>query len=374
MVHFRVRDKILVHLLQYSNYVDRGEYPVEMTQEGIAEAVGILVSHVPRNVKKLRDEGLVVEDSGRVRGKTRRVKVYYLTSRGILAAREMMESMEKHIAEVTDGRVHVRDLLERGVSPVDIMSAVEEGRVEELASANPLKTESEFHVEYMETLGEEEGELMDREEDLQRLMEWYHSGVPTAVVTGGKGYGKTMLIKKFVREIDHDGDMVYLIMHSNRTIESVLNAISEAAGREFRILKDLVDWMEERNVLLIADEYYLAPEETVEFFRDLVRVPRSRSRLLVGMRDATPFYCRFCSADDFSAGRAVEIHLREFGMEQARTLFPSAEEGALRRILGLTKGHPQALILLSRGDSEGLKRMGTLTPEEVSLLMYLAGF
>jgi hypothetical protein len=61
-------------------------------------------------------------------------------------------------------------------------------------------------------------------------------------------------------------------------------------------------------------------------------------------------------------------------MEQARTLFPSAEEGALRRILGLTKGHPQALILLSRGDSEGLKRMGTLTPEEVSLLMYLAGF
>ena len=374
MVHFRVRDKILVHLLQYSSYVDRGEYPAEMTQEGIAEAVGILVSHVPRNVKKLRDEGLVVEDSGRVRGKTRRVKVYYLTSRGILTAKEMINSLDRHISEATGGRVHVQDLLERGVSPVEIMTAVEEGRVEEIASANPRKTESGFRVEYVETLGGEPAELVDREVELERLREWYSSGVSTGLVTGGKGYGKTTLIRRFMDEIDHDGDIVYLIMHSNRTIESILNAISEAAGREFRILKDLVDWMEERKVLLVADEYYLVPEETVEFFRDLVRVPRSESRLLVGMRDSTPFYCRFCSADDFAAGRAVEIHLDEFGIEQVRTLFPTAEEGALRRILGLTKGHPQALILLSRGDADGLRRMGTLTPEEVSLLMYLAGF
>ena len=75
-IRLKTQDKILLHLYDYRNMRDKYEYPSEITQAGIAGVVGISVSHIPRNISKLINEGLVVAKKGHVPNKKKRVTIY----------------------------------------------------------------------------------------------------------------------------------------------------------------------------------------------------------------------------------------------------------------------------------------------------------
>jgi hypothetical protein len=77
-----VKDRILLHLLDYWGQIQRGEWPPELTQDGIAGVVGVSRSHVAVTLPDLINEGLIDTSVERVRGRPRRVKVYFLSYRG----------------------------------------------------------------------------------------------------------------------------------------------------------------------------------------------------------------------------------------------------------------------------------------------------
>lgn len=63
-----VNDRVLLHLSRFATDIQPEEQPAECTQAGIAFAVGISRTHVPRTVRGLIKDGLVEEITARVKG------------------------------------------------------------------------------------------------------------------------------------------------------------------------------------------------------------------------------------------------------------------------------------------------------------------
>ena len=84
-----VRDRILSHLASFSANEQDHQVPVEVTQEGIAKAVGIAQRHLIQNMRPMISEGLVVEHSSYALGGKQHRKVYFLTIKGRTAAKWM---------------------------------------------------------------------------------------------------------------------------------------------------------------------------------------------------------------------------------------------------------------------------------------------
>jgi DNA-binding PadR family transcriptional regulator len=82
MKRVTVKDKIILHLNQYKEYVHDYEVPSNVTQDGIATDIGITRSHVAITMKDLKKKEYIGERLARVKGLTRQRKVYFLTERG----------------------------------------------------------------------------------------------------------------------------------------------------------------------------------------------------------------------------------------------------------------------------------------------------
>ena len=63
-----VQERILLHLLDYSDFKDSIEVPFALSQMGIANAVAIARSNVPRAIAGLKDQGILVERQAHVKG------------------------------------------------------------------------------------------------------------------------------------------------------------------------------------------------------------------------------------------------------------------------------------------------------------------
>lgn len=94
-----VRDRILVHLSEYTGRQTDYEAPAAATQIGVADAVDVDRKHVPEYVRPLIAEDLVQERSARVRGRRQRVKTYGLTARGRAEAARLRGELLSRIVQ-----------------------------------------------------------------------------------------------------------------------------------------------------------------------------------------------------------------------------------------------------------------------------------
>ncbi len=77
-----IGERIILHLAQYSKFKDDFDAPVDVSQDGIAEALRISRAHAAIELKKLKESALVDERIAHIRrGNTKR-KVYYLNRPG----------------------------------------------------------------------------------------------------------------------------------------------------------------------------------------------------------------------------------------------------------------------------------------------------
>jgi tetratricopeptide (TPR) repeat protein len=97
-----VQERILLHLNEYSKDVEQLEVPFALTQEGIAHGVGVVRSAIPRAIKKLILHEHVKEQLAHVHGLTRRRKIYYLTTDGIVQAISLKDKLSTLKIKVID--------------------------------------------------------------------------------------------------------------------------------------------------------------------------------------------------------------------------------------------------------------------------------
>ena len=106
-----VKERVLVHLLDHYQPVETGRVskaPITVSQEGIADAAGIYLTHASRAAKELEKKGLVDGKLGYVEGVSRKRKVYFLTPAGVSKAREIKTHLEqkKILVRGLDGKVN----------------------------------------------------------------------------------------------------------------------------------------------------------------------------------------------------------------------------------------------------------------------------
>ena len=121
-----VKEKLLLELGQHSCDDDRGDYPVELTQKGLAESVGVRRSHVALSLQGLVEDKLVDVKKERVEGEKRRQNIYGLSPTGRSRAQEIKSRVLSQDAEfeMPEGIRHVTTQEFLKVSKTGLMSVV----------------------------------------------------------------------------------------------------------------------------------------------------------------------------------------------------------------------------------------------------------
>ena len=104
-----IGERIVVHLSQYRRQGDAYVAPPEMSQGGIATALGISRAHAAIELKRAREAGRVEVRMAHVTGAPTRRKVYRLTPKGEGLARAVRNRVLGRIVELVlpDGRAEV---------------------------------------------------------------------------------------------------------------------------------------------------------------------------------------------------------------------------------------------------------------------------
>jgi DNA-binding PadR family transcriptional regulator len=216
-----------------------------VTQLGIASAVEINYSHVPRAVKRLQDDGLIIESLAHITNQptARRRKAYFLTEDGFSVARELHGEIAKRIVKYKDKdgktiEIPMEKIPDHLGSIVDIIKIYNhltfgdvfdralwdrrlvENRRQKLKEEKSLITTKEKAKETLSDhgltiiQGDDQGILLDskqfpynpsilnREKQLASLQKAIKSnGVRLIILTGDYGIGKSTLIANAVHNI-----------------------------------------------------------------------------------------------------------------------------------------------------------------------------
>jgi DNA-binding transcriptional ArsR family regulator len=87
----RTSQRLLVHLATQGTLGPYDVAPAGMTQAGIGTAIGVRQNALTNVLRRLADAGLIEADVRHVQGQPRRLKVYRLTPRGQILARELRQ-------------------------------------------------------------------------------------------------------------------------------------------------------------------------------------------------------------------------------------------------------------------------------------------
>ncbi len=364
-----VNDRVLLHLSKLATDVRPDEFPSESTQAGIAFAVGISRTHVPRAVKGLVKDGLIEEFTSRVRGRERRMNVYSVTQKGLGKAEDFWAAAQDLVFTVMrDGGLtkmtgrEMGALLGRGKTMAAI-SQMTDGIIVIDGRGKPRMRclEDAPHLDA----------FYGREAELRAIDAFVESARRALVLLGNRGYGTTALARRFV-ETREDLDVLWVDLGRRTSTGELRSRIVGFGKRVSKDVETLADALGLETALYVFDGYFSVDEEIVELFSSLVDLADG-AKLIVTARQEMPVYDRFYHKPQVDSGIVEELKIAGLDQESAKKLLGNdrIEQDALRRVLGMTRCQPMALKMLRDGDLEGLKRNTVLTAEEVRYLLFL---
>ena len=134
-----VKQRVLLHLHDRRMIVDAWDAPIEHSQSGVSNAVGIHRRHLPRTMRRLQESNLINIELRHVSNVKRKVQVYSLTSKGQKMASDLLDNVLNWEVETENGLVllssictHSTDLLEFLYPTSDTYESPSIGRLAEL--------------------------------------------------------------------------------------------------------------------------------------------------------------------------------------------------------------------------------------------------
>lgn len=106
-----VNEKMVLHLRRYDRYYDDFIVPPEVSQNGIAGALGTSQNHISKAAKKLMALDAITSRLARVEGEPRRKKVYFLTTKGFEIAEEIRNKIGKKHVFIRDREGMLKEIL-----------------------------------------------------------------------------------------------------------------------------------------------------------------------------------------------------------------------------------------------------------------------
>ena len=364
-----VIDRVLLHLSRFVTESPPEEYPPESAQAGIAFAVGISRTHVPRAVKGLMKDGLIEELTARVKGHDRRMNVYIVTQEGMRKADDFWRSAQGMLFSVMrDGNLtkmsgkEIEDLVGKRKTIAAISQMTDGIVVIDEHRRTPLRCLDE---------APSLGEFLGRNTELKAMEAFVESDRRVFVVLGNRGYGATSLVRKFV-EIRDDLDVLWITLNLRTTVEELQSKVVGFGKKVNKDVENLVDALGVETALYVIDDYFSVDDQVVELFSSMVDMVDG-AKMILTARQEMPAYNWFYHKPQVDTGVVEELKISGLDPESAKRLLGSAniEADALKRVLGMTRCQPMALKMLRDGDLEGMKKNTMFTSEEARYLLFL---
>ncbi|HJL60087.1 MAG TPA: ATP-binding protein, partial [Candidatus Thalassarchaeaceae archaeon] len=218
-----VQERILLHLRDYGDYSDKVEVPFALSQMGIANAVAIARSNVPRAIAGLKDQGLLIERQTHVTGVTRKRKAYFLTDSGMIVSDETWERLSSHpVRLIGQEGTTVHTTLSKAIEStpftiraVDIIRYMDDNGLVDLRSLNPELIERDLSKHVEKQLVISLGDLprlrsfYGRDNELKMMLDLLNARSTTILVPGIAGIGKTALAGKLIETYTHQRNLLY---------------------------------------------------------------------------------------------------------------------------------------------------------------------
>jgi len=364
-----VNDRVLLHLSRFATDVPPEEYPPDCTQAGIAVAVGISRTHVPRAVRGLIKDGLVAELTARVKGHERRMNVYVVTTEGLNNIDRLWKSLlVSSFPVLRDGKtveMAGKDIEERvgKKRAVAVISQMRDGivRIDETrrSPVRDLKEASSL------------GAFYGRETELKFMDDFMDSDAKVLVVLGNRGYGTTALTRKFIEDQDEE-DIFWVSLDAHVKAGELENKLVEFGKKVKKDVADLSDVSRLENAILVFDDYFSASDDLVEFFSAIVDNAKE-AKIIISARQETPAYSWFYQKKHVDSGIVQELKIKGLDEASAKRMLGNdkIEKDALKRIMMMTRAQPMMLKMLKEGDIKGLKKNTVFTTEEIRYLLFL---
>ena len=379
-----MNERLLLHLLESSANRDVVDAPFALTQEGIAQALGIRVNHVSRSVKALQAQRCVTESTAHIHGEARKRKVYLISHEGLTAAQPLVRELGRGTAILKDERgasreitlAEARKLPGGPYSFTHILSVLDDVGVLDLGRLVPGRaTPALSHHEEGRPRGDG---FLGRTWEIATIQQWFASPVPVLLVTGPRGIGKSALVAKAIEEIESTRHSFWHTLRVGGGQEGVaraLGAFLSSVGRpdlSARLLDRISrvpeiaavlerDWPGS-NAILVLDAVDGAPELTAMVI-DVIR--KRAGKAIVTVEDSI-----HDQAGLRAAGVVQVLPLSGLEREECRRLVPKGLAGEeFEKIYRLSRGNPLNVKLLSADVLEGIG--ARYSPEERALLRVL---
>jgi len=369
------KQKILLYLNRFQDKKDRTERSEDVTQKGIVENVGLSRSHSSRVLKELVEEGFIEEKKSAVKGHEKKLKTYYLTSKGIKKTQNIFSEISNVevnlLEEGKEKKISLSDL-EKGEHPnMDILTALSileesDNKTINLDEYGPMEV-----IKRNESAPEVE-ELYGREKESDKIEEWIKEDTPILTLLGLKGYGASSLAARFVENLE-GRHVLWLDLKnlSGKETEKKISTFLKEIGVE---TENIIPELFYQKALLVFDDYYEVDDKLVRFLTQILEnIELSHTlKIMITGRKGTPVYERFYRLKDVKAGLVREVELSPLDEKNAQNILGSnIKKKALDRIMMFTKGSPLLLELLKEGKEEELCKLTPWEKEQISLLMYL---
>jgi len=383
-------EKVLVHLLPFHGYMGDMVVPFEITQKGVADAIGVKLTQVSRLLSSLTTRGIVIFKKAHVQGIQKKVKVYFLSTEGLSRAEELMSGIEgMNFPVIVSGQTEERTYSEireiTGASILQILDILELEGALDLSSLKPSRVGT-FLVQHPPRMDMFTG----RKKEMEGISELINGPSRAIVVYGNSGYGKSTLLFRVMKEFSEDINMLWVTVNRRTGVDEIIRPLSsfltslDKMGLEplmfggasvEEIVSAAVSRLEDTSSVLVFDGYGEVRDEIVEFFIALLRAVSGSSgiKLVFTAQEDTPYYCRFYGPKEVASGTVSEYHLTGLSYEDTGEFLEMEQGESLRRIHRMTSGNPSLLKLIKEGDRDALKDTGLFSTEEINMLLYLAG-
>ena len=218
-----VQERIFLHLSDYVDHTDKVEVPFALSQMGIANAVSIARSNVPRAISGMKEAGHLVERQAHVTGVSRKRKAYFLTDEGAKVADEIWSRISENKVRVihSDGRSESSTLaqaIESSALPlrhVDMLRYMDDSGTIDLSGLSSELVERDLskHIEkqlvsYLNDLPRTR-RFYGREKELDVMAKLLEAKSASILVPGIAGIGKTSLSTKILDRFTHRRNLLY---------------------------------------------------------------------------------------------------------------------------------------------------------------------
>ena len=379
-----VQERILLHLRDYIDHADKVEVPFALSQMGIANAVAIARSNVPRAIAGMREQGHLIERQAHVTGVSRKRKAYFLTEDGANIANDIWSKVSTQPVRLVhpDGRSETLELaqaLEATDLPlrhVDFLRYIDDTGTVDLStlSAELIERDLSKHIEkqLVTSLNDlpKTRRFFGRENELENMVALLEDQSSSILVPGIAGIGKTALAGKLVERFTHRRNLLYHRCQDWEGSRAFLEAISEwlstighndlsdylaatPVPQASMAVNLILEGLRDSPSLIVIDDLHKVGDETlISALRSLtLKVPELDDVGLVMFSRSF----RMVVPESDSSGRIVTLVMPLEGLDQESsrqilTAMPNLEMAQFLHIYTLSRGHPLVLELINRGN------------------------